>query len=71
MAVDAEYDKYIVIVMLNNYGDVLKVSRTRGITQPLPKLRKYIADSEISIIDGANMMAASERFTPKFFTVFT
>ncbi len=46
MAIDAEYDKYVVIVMLQNYGDVLKVSRTRGITQTLPKLRKHIASSE-------------------------
>jgi hypothetical protein len=46
MATDAEYDKYVVITMLNNYGDVLKVSRTRGIVQTLPKLRKHIACSE-------------------------
>lgn len=46
MAVDAEYDKYVVITLLQHYGDVLKVSRSRGITQTLPKLRKHIAGSD-------------------------
>jgi len=45
-SMDKDYDDYVVSVLLQYYGDVLKVSRSRGINKTLPILRKYIASSE-------------------------
>lgn len=45
MAQDNDYDNYVVGILMQFYGDVLKVSRSRGINKTLPALRRYIADS--------------------------
>lgn len=44
-AVDEQEDNYIVHIMVQNYGDLLKVSRTRGIVRTLPALREYVRDN--------------------------
>lgn len=39
-------EAYIAYLLLQNYGDLLKVSRVRGMTLSLPALRRFIAGSE-------------------------
>lgn len=41
-----EKSLYIAQLLILNYGDLLKVSRVRGMPLPLPTLRKYIAEEE-------------------------
>lgn len=43
--IDEQIDDFIISVMQQHYGDLLKVSRTRGILQTLPKLREYISEN--------------------------
>ena len=43
--IDDIFDKYLVGLLLQNYGDLLKVSRTRGVLMVLPKLREYIVSN--------------------------
>ena len=43
--IDEQVDNYIVSLLTQYYGDLLKVSRTRGILLPLPQLRKYISEN--------------------------
>lgn len=38
-------DNFLVTCILQNYGDLLKVSRTRGVLRTLPNLREYIKDN--------------------------
>ena len=46
LPIDEQYDKFVVATMIQHYGDLLKVSRTRGILMTLPKLRKYVKENE-------------------------
>ena len=43
---DEEIDVYLASLMIKEYGDLLKISRTRSVAMPLPALRKYVADNE-------------------------
>lgn len=43
---DELLDNYLAATMIQAYGDLLKVSRTRGITMTLPKLREYVARNQ-------------------------
>ncbi|MGF6139050.1 phage terminase large subunit [Pseudomonas laurylsulfatiphila] len=47
--IDEQVDNYIVSQLTQHYGDLLKVSRSRGITQTLPQLRKYISENDFII----------------------
>jgi len=40
--IDEQYDKFLTNCMIQNYGDLLKVSRSRGINRTLPLLRNYL-----------------------------
>lgn len=42
---DEFIDNFIVGCMVQNYGDLLKVSRTKGVLHTLPSLRKYISEN--------------------------
>ena len=42
-----DLQQYVANLLLQHYGDLLKVSRTRGMPMALPKLRQYIADEDI------------------------
>jgi len=42
---DEDYDGLILFQLKKEYGDLLKVSRARGINKSLPLLRKFIASS--------------------------
>lgn len=44
--IDEQYDKFLVNNMIQNYGDLLKVSRSRGINKTLPLLRKYLVENQ-------------------------
>lgn len=44
--VDEFEDNFLVGCMLQNYGDLLKVSRTKGVLRTLPNLREYIKDNQ-------------------------
>ena len=39
---DEDYDKTVLYHLIQNYGDLLKVSRSRGINKSLPLLRKFM-----------------------------
>lgn len=41
-AIDAFEDNFLVGCMVQNYGDLLKVSRTKGVLRTLPNLREYL-----------------------------
>ena len=43
---DEEIDVYLASLMIKEYGDLLKISRTRNVAMPLPALRKYVSDNE-------------------------
>lgn len=43
---DEELDGFLAALLIKNYGDLLKVSRTRGVPHSLPSLRKYVAGNE-------------------------
>lgn len=43
--VDEQFDGFLVSCLMNYYGDLLKVSRHRGVNYTLPKLREYIKDN--------------------------
>lgn len=45
LPIDEQVDTYLVSLLTNYYGDLLKVSRTRGIQMNLPQLRKYISEN--------------------------
>lgn len=45
LPIDEQVDLYIVQLLTSYYGDLLKVSRTRGITMNLPQLRKYVSEN--------------------------
>ena len=45
LPIDEQVDTYLVSLLSNYYGDLLKVSRTRGIQMNLPQLRKYISEN--------------------------
>ena len=48
MALDQDQIVHIANLLMQNYGDVLKVSRSRGVTLSLPKLRQALSEySEI------------------------
>lgn len=40
--IDQQFDNFLVGIMMQFYGDLLKVSRARGVMMPLPELRKYL-----------------------------
>lgn len=40
--IDSQEDNFLVVCMVQNYGDLLKVSRTRGVLRTLPNLREYL-----------------------------
>ena len=42
---DEDMIQYIVKLMIQNYGDLLKVSRSRGVYLTLPNLRKTVSES--------------------------
>ena len=56
---DRDSEDYLVHLLLQNYGDLLKVSRSRGITLTLPQLRKAISKSGY-IQSGYNEALRSE-----------
>ena len=43
---DEQYDAFLVNSLIKNYGDLLKVSRSRGINKTLPILRTYLVGNE-------------------------
>ena len=43
---DEETDLYLASLMIKEYGDLLKISRSRSVGMPLPTLRKYISENE-------------------------
>lgn len=45
-AIDEALDNFLVQTMIQHYGDLLKVSRTRGVSLTLPALRKYIESNK-------------------------
>ena len=45
-AIDEALDNFLVSTMIQHYGDLLKVSRTRGVPFTLPALREYIESNE-------------------------
>ena len=45
-AIDEALDNFLVSTMIQHYGDLLKVSRTRGVSFTLPALREYIESNE-------------------------
>jgi len=44
--IDEQYDAFLVNSLIQNYGDLLKVSRSRGINKTLPVLRSYLVGNE-------------------------
>lgn len=45
MALDQDQIVHIANLLMQNYGDVLKVSRSRGVTLSLPQLRKALSET--------------------------
>ena len=43
--IDEFTDNFLVGLMVQFYGDLLKVSRSRGVSMTLPKLREYISNN--------------------------
>jgi predicted phage terminase large subunit-like protein len=43
--IEEQYDKFLVNSLIQNYGDLLKVSRSRGINKTLPVLREYLVSN--------------------------
>lgn len=48
---DPDYDNFIVFTLKMNYGDLLKVSRARGVNKTLPMLRKFLQTSHDLVDD--------------------
>ena len=47
--IDEQLDGYIANLLTQYYGDLLKVSRSRGIPLTLPQLRKYVSENEFIV----------------------
>ena len=59
---DEETDLYLASLMIKEYGDLLKISRSRSVGMPLPTLRKYISENDlIGILEKThNLLNTSE-----------
>ena len=47
--IEEQLDGYIANLLTQYYGDLLKVSRSRGIPLTLPQLRKYVSENEFIV----------------------
>lgn len=47
--VDEDTDLFFASLLIKEYGDLLKISRTRGVMMSLPALRKYVSSNEYLI----------------------
>jgi predicted phage terminase large subunit-like protein len=59
LPIDEQLDGYISVQLVQYYGDLLKVSRVRGVNMTLPNLRKYVAANEF-ILESYNTSILSE-----------
>lgn len=59
LPIDEQLDGYITVQLVQFYGDLLKVSRVRGVNMTLPNLRKYVAGNDF-ILESYDTAILSE-----------
>lgn len=59
LPIDEQLDGYLASQLVQHYGDLLKVSRVRGVNMTLPNLRKYVAENDY-IRESYNISILSE-----------